>query len=208
MELDERWDCRIRVPKRSRKRFDKARYPGFKYKYDGPGRFHFEASGLTRPQRDEFLKKAREDKFVFNSAERSFRRSSDYRERFLEANPGPWRCRYCHRRIDCEEQVTVDHVIPVDAVDPFGSYPAGKRAAARRLLGCVGMRSVNDPRNLAPSCKRCNSSKGNRMGLWVVRGYLGAHAWYWPVVRCCQAAALALAACLAVWAVSGMRWPL
>ena len=59
MELDERWDCRIRVPKRSKKRFDKARYPGFKYKYDGPGRFHFEASGLTRPQRDPLAARTR-----------------------------------------------------------------------------------------------------------------------------------------------------
>lgn len=208
MELDERWDCRIRVPKRSRKRFDKARYPGFKYKYDGPGRFHFEASGLTRPQRDEFLKKAREDKFVFNSAERSFRRSSDYRERFLEANPGPWRCRYCHRRIDCEEQVTVDHVIPVDAVDPFGSYPAGKRAAA---AGCLDASGCEASTTRETWRRRARGVTPRRATAWAFGSFGDIWApmrWYWPVVRCCQAAALALAACLAVWAVSRMRWPL
>ena len=207
MELDERWDCRIRVPRRSKKRLEKDRYPGFKYKYDGPGKFHFEANGLTRPQRDEYLRKAREDKFVFNSAEKSFRRSTDYREKFVEANPGPWRCRYCHGKIDFEEQLTVDHVVPVDAVDPFGTYPAWKRAAAHRLLGRIGARSVNDQINLAACCKRCNSSKGNRMGFWVVRGLLGSHAWFWPVVRACQAGAMALAVCFAVWALSGMRLP-
>ena len=199
MELDERWDCRVRVPRRSRKRLEASRYPyGFKRVYEGPGRFHFEARGLTREQRDDVLAKAREDKFVFSSAERSFRRSSDYRDRFLEAHPGPWRCRYCHRRLREPGEMTVDHIVPVDAVDPFGSYPEWKRAAARRAMGRLSMRGVNDLANLAPSCRRCNSSKGNRAGLWTVRGLLGAKRWYWPSLRVAQAAAVAFAlACIA-----------
>lgn len=199
MELDERWDCRVRVPRRSRKRVEASRYPyGFKRVYEGPGRFYFEARGLTREQRDDVLAKAREDKFVFNSAERSFRRSSDYRDRFLEANPGPWRCRYCNRPLADSGEMTVDHIVPVDAVDPFGSYSEPRRAMARRALGRLGMSGVNDPANLAPCCRRCNSSKGNRMGLWTVRGLLGAKRWYWPTLRVLQAAAAAFAlACIA-----------
>ena len=41
-------------------------------------------------------------------------RSSDYRNRFLSSNGAPYRCRYCHKKLN-ESQVQVDHIVPVSS---------------------------------------------------------------------------------------------
>ena len=41
------------------------------------------------------------------------------------------------------------------------------------------MYSVNDPKNLAPACSRCNKMKGAKGGIWLIRAKLGSYKWYW-----------------------------
>ena len=106
------------------------------------------------------------------------KRSSDYRKVFFEAfvpNAGKHRyfCAYCGFPVR-KERITVDHLIAV------------KRAQRSRFYlnllrkWCCG--SVNDVRNLVPSCRRCNSRKGTKAGVWVLLGKLGRYARFWVAV--------------------------
>ena len=106
------------------------------------------------------------------------RRSSDYRRVFFEAcapNAGKCRyfCAYCGFPVR-KERITVDHLIAV------------KRAQRSRfylnLLRKWDCESVNDVRNLVPSCRRCNSRKGTKAGVWVLLGELGRHSLFWIVM--------------------------
>lgn len=90
-------------------------------------------------------------------------RSADYRSLFLSENEPPYRCIYCGRYISSDE-MQVDHIVPVAAVK--------KSAFARWLLERKDIHSVNDIRNLAPSCRRCNMKKGTKLGLWYIRACL------------------------------------
>lgn len=101
-------------------------------------------------------------------------RSSDYRNRFLSSNGAPYRCRYCHKKLN-ESQVQVDHIVPVSRVK--------SSADARNLLYIRGIHDVNDIRNLAPSCQRCNQRKASNLGLWFLRGVLGKYKLYWICLR-------------------------
>ena len=47
--------------------------------------------------------------------------------------------------------LTVDHVIPIQKVQQSDFY--------KNLLVTCGIDSVNDPKNLAPACEKCNKKK-------------------------------------------------
>ena len=117
-------------------------------------------------------------------------RGAGYRRAFFAAHPphtraGKYYCAYCGRKM-ARRAMTVDHIWPVDA--------ASKDPAVQRRLRRMGCRSVNDPRNLAAACRRCNERKGAKTGWWVARGMIGRHPAVW---RARAAARLALAAALA-----------
>ena len=102
------------------------------------------------------------------------RRSGDYRKVFLEAN-GPnfgrdrYLCVYCGFPIR-QDKVTVDHLIAVKKAQRSRYY-----LGLLRKWGCA---SVNDVLNLVPCCRRCNSRKGTKAGIWVIRGLLGRKRWF------------------------------
>lgn len=179
---------RVRLFKRplSRK-FSHARYPGFRYVANRslPRGYCFEGTARTEEELRSLRERAAEDRFRLRAVDVAFLRSRDYRKRFFEANPGPYRCRYCNRRLDRAE-VTVDHLVPV--------AKTAESLLARKALGALGASGANDLENLAPSCRRCNSRKGAKVGLWTVRGVLGAYRAYWAVVY----ALAALAVCCAI----------
>lgn len=105
-------------------------------------------------------------------------RSDNYRRAFLAQYPRPaggYRCRYCHRRIP-NAKLTIDHIFPVYMAKTGRTFPM-------RLLG---IEDVNDVRNLAPACRRCNYRKGSRAGLWIVRAALGKYRVYWILLRLAQ----------------------
>ncbi len=68
----------------------------------------------------------------------------------------------------------VDHIVPVHAVQTSPK--------ARFYLQMLGCSTVNDIKNLAPSCPRCNKRKGSKMGVWVWKGIMGRHMLYWVFV--------------------------
>lgn len=103
------------------------------------------------------------------------KRSSNYRDVFFSSfepnfNTKRYLCAYCGIPLH-KEKVSVDHIVAV------------KRAQRSRFYLCLlhkwGYENVNDVRNLAPCCRRCNSRKGTKAGLWVIRGKLGIRKGFW-----------------------------
>lgn len=105
-------------------------------------------------------------------------RKSGYRNRFLRETRGIlgtrlYLCAYCGKPLGAS-RLSVDHIIPVKQASSSRFY--------RRLLTWRRIRTVNDVRNLAPSCVRCNLRKSARGGWWVIRGIFGRH-WWWVLLR-------------------------
>lgn len=105
-------------------------------------------------------------------------RALDYRQRFFERVRGNfgnarYLCVYCGRVLR-KDKVSVDHLISVKKSQSSQFY--------LNLLRKKGFENVNDIRNLAPSCKHCNSRKGTKGGLWLLRGLLGRHLSFWILV--------------------------
>lgn len=118
----------------------------------------------------EITKNALKSHIKFNCYEKQWSRSSNYRVEFFKCYSPPFRCRYCNRKLT-PDKVVVDHIVPVSK--------AKKSQNARHKLTIHGIKDVNDPKNLAPSCESCNKRKGNKMGLWYIRGILGKYKAYW-----------------------------
>ena len=103
-------------------------------------------------------------------------RSSSYRRDFFAAYPRPlggYRCRYCHRRIS-DQKLTVDHIYPVYMTKTGNNF----------WMRLIGIDNVNDVRNLAPACRRCNIKKGRKAGIWIVKAIVGKYEIYWVIRRC------------------------
>lgn len=105
------------------------------------------------------------------------KRSVDYRKSFFKENAGNfgegrYLCAYCGRILK-KENVTVDHLISVNKVQSSKRYIC--------LVRRLGFKNVNDIRNLVPSCKHCNSRKGSKGGLWIVKGFLGRYRTFWLI---------------------------
>lgn len=99
-----------------------------------------------------------------------YERAANYRQIFFLRTQGPYRCRYCNKKL-AKNRIYVDHIIPVAKVQ--------KNIFARILLRIEGCREVNDIRNLAPACSSCNSQKSDKIGLWPLRAWLGKYRFYW-----------------------------
>ena len=187
--MTERYKAVITKTRRS-KYFHSSRYPGFR-RNRSVKRLEWARSGLTEAEARGFENLAREDRLLCSIYPERYERSSGYRAEYIAAHPGPWRCRYCHRKLWSEAEMTVDHIVPVAAVKD-ARRPI-RREAARWMLEREGAVSVNDDANLCPACKGCNSSKGQKLGLWTIAGILGRHEAWWVAVRIVQAAVVAAA---------------
>lgn len=112
-------------------------------------------------------------------------RSTGYRKTFFENNEpfikNRYFCAYCGRLIR-KDKVTVDHLYPVGA--------AKRNINLQRRLKRNGYETINDVKNLVPACKRCNSSKGKKMGIWILRGRVGRHPCIWVIRHGIRAAVL------------------
>ena len=109
----------------------------------------------------------------------NYERSTDYRRQFLKHNKGIFGggnffCSYCGRLLT-PKKMTVDHLIPINKVK--------RRGLARFFMKIRGIKNINDVNNLIPSCSHCNSRKSDKMGLWIIRGDIGKHNWYWIIKR-------------------------
>lgn len=125
-------------------------------------------------QQREIIKDLKKSNIKYKIYEKRWERSSNYRKNFFDANKGPYRCRYCHRRLK-KDYLVVDHLYPIAK----GKY----NPTSRYLLYIRGIHNINDIRNLVPSCYKCNEKKGDKLGLWYIRGLLGKYKIYWIIRR-------------------------
>lgn len=116
--------------------------------------------------RRKIIWKARLRGIRFRYYEKRWSRSTNYREAFFQNNRPPYFCRYCNRPLTANTMV-IDHIVPV--------AKAKTSPYARMILSWQGIDDVNDVRNLAPSCRQCNSKKSDKMGLWCLEGWLGKY---------------------------------
>ena len=105
-----------------------------------------------------------------------YTRSNDYRKEFFKvqkpAKEALYRCAYCGKKFPYS-QIQVDHIYPVNGL----SYCNRTRRRAARH----GIKEANDPKNLCCACKKCNTRKGTKLGLWIPRGFLGKKEWLWKL---------------------------
>ena len=109
------WKVEIKKPRMCFTRFSYERYPAFRYVKDGKRAYHWEATGLSESEAKRYEEAARRDGYSVRALPPALLRSSGYRREFMSRNPGPWRCRYCGRALRRDEDMEVDHLIPVAA---------------------------------------------------------------------------------------------
>lgn len=115
-------------------------------------------------------KQARKKHLKIRVYEACWERSNNYRDNFYKHNKGPYRCRYCRKRLS-PKYMQIDHIVPVGQVK--------KSSYARMLLKIRGIRNVNNYRNLAPSCSKCNRKKSDKLGMWYIKGMFGKYKLFW-----------------------------
>ena len=105
-----------------------------------------------------------------------YTRSSDYRKTFFDHNKpaveAKYRCAYCGRKF-LYKDTTVDHIFPVNEL----SYSS----RVRKMAAKRGIYGANDEKNLVAACRKCNSKKGTKMGIWILRGFIGKSETFWRV---------------------------
>lgn len=139
---------------------------------------------VEKPKRT--IKKIQKAGIKYECYRVEYERANNYRQTFFARTQAPFRCRYCNKKLQ-KNKVVVDHIIPV--------AKAQKKTSARMMLAVKRCGSVNDIRNLAPACRDCNSKKSDKMGLWVVRGWLGKYKLYWIILRIIQIVCILLMIC-------------
>lgn len=127
---------------------------------------------VNKNDKKKIIRKLNWGHIRYRCYESRWTRSSNYREKFLKENKGPYKCRYCNKPIK-KDGMVVDHIISI--------YQAKSNKKARTLLNARGITDVNDLRNLVASCRKCNEAKSEKMGIWIIKAYLGKYKWYWTV---------------------------
>lgn len=108
----------------------------------------------------------------YSAYREEYARNTNYRGLFFRQNTGPYRCRYCNRRLD-KDEVVVDHIIPVSQ--------AKNNKRVKRILQNHHIENINQIENLVASCAACNELKGSQLGEWTNKGFLGF--WRYHIYR-------------------------
>lgn len=137
---------------------------------NGPYGTYYTLEVANQRDKNKIKSRAKKSGIKYRIYDKKWERSSDYRSDFFKRNKGPFRCRYCNKKLK-KNEVVVDHLIPVAKVK--------KSQFARDLLYIRGISTVNDYRNLVPACAKCNRKKSDQMGFWVIQGMLGRFKIYW-----------------------------
>lgn len=105
-------------------------------------------------------------------------RNTDYRRDYFEKNYpdviNRFHCAYCGKLLPREELV-VDHLIPVQKAKSSTFWQI--------ILKITGIKNVNNIRNLVGACQRCNTKKGAKTSVWILRGIIGRHYSVWLSVK-------------------------
>lgn len=125
-------------------------------------------------EKKDLLLKIHKNQLKYKIYEKKWTRSSDYRQKFINSTKEPYKCRYCNKPLK-KEYMTIDHIYPVSK--------GQNNIDSRMLLYIRNISDINDLRNLAPACYKCNKKKGNKLGLWYIRGILGKYTLYWKIIK-------------------------
>lgn len=102
------------------------------------------------------------------------KRSTNYRQTFFSGNSpafgNHYFCAYCGSPVRADK-ITIDHLFPVGKVS--------KDLHLQKKMKLLGIPSVNSSRNLVPACGRCNRKKSTKMGIWIIRGFIGKFQFLW-----------------------------
>ena len=128
-------------------------------------RIYFE----TERDAKSLIKKLDRKGIPYKAYQEEYARNTNYRGMFFRQTEGPYRCRYCNRRLK-EEDVIVDHIIPVNQ--------AMNSKKAQRILKRHHIDNVNQLENLVAACYDCNEEKGTQLGQWVQKGFHGFWKYY------------------------------
>ena len=155
------------------------REQGFSFRKMAYGKSYYHMTSKSREECERYKEFCKKRGLKCRIYEKEYVRSSDYRKIFFEQQNYARKytlCAYCGLPTKVTK-LTVDHIIPVDKVK--------KTRKGRYLMKLFQIENVNEYRNLCGACKSCNSKKGRKMGLWVIRGFIGKNIplWYarWAV---------------------------
>ena len=123
-------------------------------------KIYFENEAKAKP----LIRKLERKGIRYKSYNEEYGRSNNCRNLFLRQTQGPYRCRYCNRKLQ-DEEVCVDHIVPV--------AQAMNNRKAQRILKRHHIENVNQIENLVASCEQCNELKGTQLGTWTRKGFQG-----------------------------------
>ncbi len=152
---------------------------GFDLRKDSGGKYFYRlVDNKDKNELKRLDKFCRRRSLNYTFTDETTERSASYRNNFFRENrgifgSGIYMCAYCGRLMG-KGTTRVDHIIPVQKARTSKFY--------QRILKLRGIKNVNDVRNLAPSCDRCNSRKSAYGGLWVIRGMFG-RAWIRVLIK-------------------------
>ena len=139
----------------------------------------YEFNGLLK--REKKIEKIRSyckaEKLNFKIKNSMGNRSANYRSKFFTHHSPNFLgsfyiCAYCGKLLS-KKNVTVDHLYPIGQVSRSVKY--------QKKLKKKGIQNINSAENLVPACERCNMKKGDKAGLWILRGKLGRHTSIWLI---------------------------
>lgn len=148
---------------------------GFCYAKRKFGKSYYYKNYITKEECNQYRKFCRIRLLKIYIYKREYTRSNNYRKVFLDNKSYNHKftlCAYCGLPLRVSE-ITVDHIIPVHSVK--------KTRSGKFMIKLLNIKNVNEYRNLCAAHKRCNSKKGRKTGLWIIRGFLGKCIPLWIV---------------------------
>ncbi len=133
------------------------------------------SGALTKRQKDKLIDYCKKNHIRYH-IDNDFGKRNNYRATYFEGNRpvigNKYFCAYCGMLIS-RRNVTVDHIYPVHLADTDFK--------TQRILSRKGWKSINDVHNLVAACRRCNSRKRDKTGLWILRGKIGKSNVFWAI---------------------------
>lgn len=142
---------------------------GFKYVEKSQRTKYWELRNVSTQQMKEIKTFCKRHFLDIEILDQRFTASSNYREEFFKHHAPVLKkyyfCIYCGRLLT-RRTLQVDHIVPI--------HKAKTNKWVRRYLSRKKFqKGVNDYHNLGASCRKCNLSKSDKMGLWTIRGKIG-----------------------------------
>lgn len=153
-------------------------YHQFQFNKRSYGKSYYERTYCSQKALKTWEAYCKKYRLTYEVIPKEYVRDTQYRQRYFKENEpvveAKYRCAYCGKQLSYKD-ATVDHLFPVFKM----SHSERVRQKAKRF----GINGVNETKNLVCACRSCNSKKGTKMGLWIIRGMIGRHEAFWKVLH-------------------------